>query len=161
MMGSTVRFRESAYPNPRPVAKLFAHARIVPPPQPVPSALRGSEISFGTLNFLTSGGFQPDSDRHRQAAEVKGITVGANAEHKIHPPTDHDHSEQVRWIGREPAPHEPFVTPTPTSPVTSDSEGGSRTGGKWIAGAVVAAILALVAWLLWRGQTEDPALVSL
>ena len=85
--------------------------------------------------------------------------MGANAEHKIHPPTDHDHSEQVRWIGREPAPHEPFVTPIP--PLTSDSEGGSRAGGKWIAGVVVAAILAVVAWILWRGQTEDPALVTL
>jgi HlyD family secretion protein len=85
--------------------------------------------------------------------------VGANAEHKIHPPTDHDHSEQVRWIGREPAPHEPLVTPT--GPLTSDSEGGSRTGGKWIAAAVVAAILALVAWLLWRGSAEDPALETL
>src|SRR3954447_9835574 len=96
---------------------------------------------------------------YRQAAVVKGITVGANAEHKIHPPTDHDHAEQVRWIGREPAPHEPFVTPIP--PLTSDSEGGSRTGGKWIAGVVVAAVLALVAWLLWRGQAEDPALITL
>ena len=83
--------------------------------------------------------------------------MGANAEHKIQPPTDH--SEQVRWIGREPAPHEPFVTPT--GPLTSDSEGGSRTGGKWIAAAVVAAILAVVAWLLWRGSAEDPALVTL
>ena len=85
--------------------------------------------------------------------------MGANAEHKILPPTDDDRSEQVRWIGREPAPHEPFVAPTP--PLTSDSVGGSRTGGKWIAGAVVAAVLALVAWILWRGHTEDPALVTL
>jgi RND family efflux transporter MFP subunit len=83
--------------------------------------------------------------------------VGANPEHKIHPPAGH--SEQVRWIGREPAPHEPFTTSPPLDP--ADTEGGSRSGGKWIAAAVVAAILAVVAWILWRGQAEDPALVTL
>src|SRR3954449_5863315 len=107
-MRFTVRFRESAYPLTKSLAKLFARDCIAPPPQPVSSALRGPEYSFGALNFLTSDGFQPDSDRTRQAAVVKGITVGANAEHKIHPPTDHDHAEQVRWIGREPeARHRP------------------------------------------------------
>src|SRR3954451_7845706 len=59
MMGSTVRFRESAYPYQGLLQSFFAHDGIVPPPQPVPSALRGSENSFGTLNFLTSDGFQP------------------------------------------------------------------------------------------------------
>ncbi len=83
--------------------------------------------------------------------------MGANPEHKIHPPAGH--SEQVHWIGREPAPHEPFTTSPPVLP--SDTEGGSRSGGKWIAAAVVAAILAVVAWILWRGQAEDPALVTL
>jgi HlyD family secretion protein len=83
--------------------------------------------------------------------------VGANAEHKIHPPTGH--AEPVSWIGREPAPQEPLVTPLP--PQTSDSEGGGSARGKWIAAAVAAAVLAVVGLILWRGHFEDPALVTL
>jgi HlyD family secretion protein len=83
--------------------------------------------------------------------------VGANAEHKIHPPAGH--SEPVSWIGREPAPQEPLITPIP--PQTSDSEGGGSARGKWIAVAVAAAVLAGVALILWRGHTDDPALATL
>jgi RND family efflux transporter MFP subunit len=83
--------------------------------------------------------------------------VGTNAEHKIHPPAGH--SEPVRWIGREPAPLEPLVTPIP--PQTSDSEGGGSARGKWIGAAVAAAVVAVVGLILWRGHTADPALVTL
>jgi HlyD family secretion protein len=83
--------------------------------------------------------------------------VGANAEHKIHPSTGLP--EPVRWIGREPAPHEPVVTPIP--PLPSDSEGGSPGRGKWLAAGVAAAIVVAVAYILWRGHTADPALVTL
>jgi HlyD family secretion protein len=83
--------------------------------------------------------------------------VGANAEHKIHPPAGH--SEPVRWIGREPAPLEPLVTPIP--PQTSDSEGGGSARGKWVGAAVAAAVVAVVGLILWRGHTADPALVTL
>jgi len=85
--------------------------------------------------------------------------VGANAEPKIHPPTGH--SDQVHWIGREPAPHEPFAPSPP--PLAAATEGGSTStgSGRWIAVAVFAAILTLVSWILWRGHTEDPALVTL
>ena len=85
--------------------------------------------------------------------------MGANAEPKVHPPAGH--SDQVRWIGREPAPHEPLAAGPPPSP--EDSEGGSPRTGRhgWIAIAVFAAIVALVSWILWRGHAEDPALVTL
>jgi HlyD family secretion protein len=83
--------------------------------------------------------------------------VGANAEHKIHPPAAH--SEPVSWIGREPAPQEPLITHLP--PQTSDSEGGGSARAKWIVAAVVAAVLAVVALILWRGHTDDPALATL
>jgi HlyD family secretion protein len=83
--------------------------------------------------------------------------VVAKAEHKIHPPADH--SEPVRWIGREPVPLEPLITSTP--PQTSDSEGGGSARGKWIAGAVAVAVVAVVGLILWRGHTVDPALVTL
>ena len=83
--------------------------------------------------------------------------MGANAEHKIHPAAGH--SEPVRWIGREPAPLEPLITPLP--PQTSDSEGGGSARGKWIAAAVAAAILAAVGLILWRGQTADPGVATL
>jgi RND family efflux transporter MFP subunit len=80
--------------------------------------------------------------------------VGANAEHKIHPPTAH--SDQVRWIGRDPPAQEPDLSP-------ADTEGGSTStgSGRWIAIAVFAVIVAVVSWILWRGHTEDPALVTL
>lgn len=83
--------------------------------------------------------------------------MGANPEHKIHPPAGH--SDQVHWIGREPAQHEPFTGSPPLVP--ADTAGGSHSGGKWIAGTVVAAVLALVVWILWRGHAEDPALATL
>ena len=51
--------------------------------------------------------------------------MGANPEHKIHLPAGH--SDQVHWINREAAPHEPFVAGTPSLP--ADTEGGSRSGG--------------------------------
>ena len=83
--------------------------------------------------------------------------MGSNAEHKIHPAAGHP--EPVRWIGREPAPLEPLITPLP--PQTSDSEGGGSARGKWIAAAVAAAILAAVGLILWRGHTADPGVVTL
>jgi len=83
--------------------------------------------------------------------------VGANAEHKIHSPTDH--SEPVRWIGREAAPQEPVLTPIP--PYTSDSEGGGSNRGKWIAVIVAAAVVVAVAAILYRGHTADPAMATL
>jgi RND family efflux transporter MFP subunit len=82
--------------------------------------------------------------------------VGANAEHKITPPVGH---EPVRWIGREPAPSETIVPVGP--PETLVSDGGGSARGKWIAGAVAAAVLAVVAVILWRGQTADPATATL
>jgi HlyD family secretion protein len=80
--------------------------------------------------------------------------VGANAEHKIHPPTGH--SDQVHWIGREAAPQDQVALP-------GDTEGGSTSTRTrtWIIVAVVAAIVAVVSWILWRGHTEDPASVAL
>ncbi len=83
--------------------------------------------------------------------------MGANPEHKIHPPAGH--SDPVRWIGREAAPLEPFTTAPP--PIRADLEGGRRSGGKWIAAVVVAAVLALVSWILWRGRAADAELPTL
>jgi len=83
--------------------------------------------------------------------------VGANAEHKLQPLTGHP--EPVRWIGREPAPQEPAVTPIPPQP--SDTEGGSTNRGVWIAIGVAAAIMVAVGYILWRGHSSDPALVTL
>jgi len=82
--------------------------------------------------------------------------VGANAEHKITPSVAH---EPVRWIGREPAPPETIVPVAPPGTLVSDGGGSAR--GKWIAGAVAAAVIAVVAVILWRGQTADPATATL
>ena len=84
--------------------------------------------------------------------------MGANAEHKINPPDVH--SDAVRWIGREPLPVEPVVPLLP--PQTSvPAGGGSNARPKWIAGAVAAAIIAVVAVILYRGHTADPAVLTL
>jgi HlyD family secretion protein len=81
--------------------------------------------------------------------------VGANAEHKINPPAGH---EPVRWIGREPA----SETVVPLAPAeTSVSDGGGSARAKWMAGAVAAAVIAVVAFILWRGHTADPAAATL
>jgi HlyD family secretion protein len=82
--------------------------------------------------------------------------VGANAEHKITPPATHD---PVRWIGREPVSQEAVVPLAP--PETSVSDGGGSARSKWIAGAVAAAVIAIVAAILWRGQAADPATATL
>jgi HlyD family secretion protein len=82
--------------------------------------------------------------------------VGANAEHKITPPVGH---EPVRWIGREPAPSETIVPVAPPGTLVSDGGGSARA--KWIAGAVAVAVIAVVAVILWRGQTADPAATTL
>ena len=92
MMGSTVRFRESAYP-----LTAALHHGIGPPPEAVPSALPGSEKEGAALNFSTSKCFQLDTPRLR-SSPLKGSPVGANAEPKINPPAGH--SDPVRWIGR-------------------------------------------------------------
>lgn len=78
--------------------------------------------------------------------------MGANAEHKINPPGDH---EPVRWIGREPVLPD-TVVPLGT-PETVVSDGGGTARSKWIAGTVAAAVLAVVGLILWRGHTADPA----
>lgn len=85
--------------------------------------------------------------------------MGANAEHKINPPGSH--SEAVRWIGRDPQVAEPPVVPL-IPPQTSVPAGGDNNArAKWIAGAVAAAVIALVAFILWRGHTADPAVLAL
>jgi HlyD family secretion protein len=84
--------------------------------------------------------------------------VGANAEHKINPPAGH---EPVRWIGREPvSPDTDTVVPL-GPPETSVSDGGGTARAKWMAAAVALAVLALVAFILWRGHTVDPAAATL
>jgi HlyD family secretion protein len=82
--------------------------------------------------------------------------VGANAEHKINPPTEH---EPVRWIGREPVSNDTIVPLGPPETLVSDGDGTARS--KWIAAAVAAAVLAVVAYILWRGHTADPAAATL
>ena len=82
--------------------------------------------------------------------------MGANAEHKINPQAGH---EPVRWIGREPALPDTVVPLGP--PETSVSDGGGTARAKWIAGAVAAAVLAVVGLILWRGHTADPAVATL
>jgi RND family efflux transporter MFP subunit len=90
--------------------------------------------------------------------------VGANAEHKINPTPGHHDS--VRWIGREAVPAEPVV-PEPIAPVhppltgTSVSDGGGSPRSKWIAAGVAAAVVAVVAFILWRGHTADPTVTAL
>ncbi len=82
--------------------------------------------------------------------------MGANAEHKINPPDGH---EQVRWIGREPVVPDPVLSPLP--PQTSVADGGDPARAKWTAIAVAAAVLAVVAFILWRGHTADNAAAAL
>ena len=82
--------------------------------------------------------------------------MGANAEHKINPQAGH---EPVRWIGREPALPDTIVPLGP--PGTSVSDGGGTARSKWIAGAVAAAVLAVVGLILWRGHTADPVAATL
>ncbi|MFL6602717.1 MAG: efflux RND transporter periplasmic adaptor subunit [Steroidobacteraceae bacterium] len=82
--------------------------------------------------------------------------MGANAEHKITPPGAH---EPVRWIGREPVSPEAVVPLAP--PETSVSDGGGSARAKWMAGAVAVAVIAIVAAILWRGQTTEPATATL
>ena len=81
--------------------------------------------------------------------------MGANAEHKVNPA----HADAVRWIGREPVTPEPVVPLIP--PQTSVPDGGGTARSKWIAGAVAAAVIAVVAFILWRGHTADPAALTL
>jgi len=76
--------------------------------------------------------------------------VGANAEPKINPQTGH---EPVRWIGREPAAPEPVIPLIP--PQVTVSDGGTSARAKWTAALVALAVLALVAFILWRGHTAD------
>jgi HlyD family secretion protein len=81
--------------------------------------------------------------------------VGANAEHKINPPAGH---EPVHWIAREPV----SDTVVPLDPrETSVSDGGGSARAKWMAAAVAAAVVAVVALILWRGHTADPAVATL
>jgi len=82
--------------------------------------------------------------------------VGANAEHKINPPTEH---EPVRWIGREPVSNDTIVPLAPPETLVSDGDGTARSG--WIAAVVAAAVLAVVAFILWRGHTADPVAATL
>jgi HlyD family secretion protein len=89
--------------------------------------------------------------------------VGANAEHKINSPsTGH---ETVRWIGREPGTADPDAVDAPTPPnvvpeASAPTDGGS-TRKRLIAVAVAAAVVALVAYILWRGHTDDAAVIAL
>lgn len=76
--------------------------------------------------------------------------MGANAEPKINPQTGH---EPVRWIGREPAAPEPVIPLIP--PQVTVSDGGTSARAKWTAALVALAVLALVAFILWRGHTAD------
>jgi HlyD family secretion protein len=88
--------------------------------------------------------------------------VGANAEPKINPQAGH--SEPVRRIGREPAHVEPVLPPIPppaANALGTDLSGGGGARAKWIAAGVVAAVLAVVGLILWRGHTADPALATL
>jgi HlyD family secretion protein len=101
--------------------------------------------------------------------------VGANAEHKINPTPAH---EPVRWIGREAAPAEPVIVPAdpivaaPDGPVvpmhppgtsvpTEGGTDGGSTRSKLIAIGVAAAVVAAVAFILWRGHTADPKVTAL
>jgi HlyD family secretion protein len=81
--------------------------------------------------------------------------VGANPEAKS--PIS-GHPEAVRWIGRDPASLETIVPLIPTQ-TSAPTEGGTRS--RWIAAGAVLAILAVVALILWRGQTADPAIAAL
>ncbi len=81
--------------------------------------------------------------------------MGANAEHKINPPAGHD---PVRWIGREPVAPEPVSLLPPPATVP---DGGSPLRAKLTVGAVAAAILAVVAFILWRGHSADSAAIAL
>lgn len=112
--------------------------------------------------------------------------MGANAEHKISPPG----TEPVRWIGREPAvtegmapalpqpvapggPYGAAAMPQPVAPAvpqgvppglppaTAASDGSGSPRSKLIAIGVAAAIVGLVAWILWRGHTADDAALAL
>lgn len=107
--------------------------------------------------------------------------MGANAEHKISPPG----SEPVRWIGREaaapegppsalppPVPHDAIVPALP-GPAVPDGIGlagapaavppasGGSARSRLIAVGVAAAIIAIVALILWRGHTAEDAAVAL
>jgi len=82
--------------------------------------------------------------------------VGVNAEHKISPAAGH---EPVRWIGREPAPAEVLVPPLPPDTAVPTSGGTARP--RLIAFGVAAAVLAVVAFILWRGHTADPTVLAL
>ena len=82
--------------------------------------------------------------------------MGAKPEHKTSPPIEH--SEAVRWIGREQAVPEPVVPLIPSQ--TSVSDGGS-VRSRWLAAAVAAGVLAVVGLILWRGHTADPAAATL
>jgi HlyD family secretion protein len=80
--------------------------------------------------------------------------VGANAEHKINPTTS---PEPVRWIGREP----PAEGAVPLPPTTSVPTAGGTGNSRWIALGVATAIIGAVAYILWRGHTEDPATAAM
>ena len=84
--------------------------------------------------------------------------MGSNAEHKINPQAGH---EPVRWIGREPALPDTIVPLGPPGASADTSDGGGTARSKWIAGAVAAAVLAVVGLILWRGHTADPAAATL
>jgi HlyD family secretion protein len=87
--------------------------------------------------------------------------VGANAEHKVNNPTTGH--ETVRWIGREPASTEHLAAEAAGEAVPQGATptDGGNTSSRLIAIAVATAIIALVAFILWRGHTADPAVVAL
>src|SRR5262249_412281 len=63
-------------------------------------------------------------------------------------------------IGREAAaPPEVVAPPRPVGP--PEREGGSTARHNWLVAGVVAAILAVVAAILWRGHTADPVVTAL
>lgn len=83
--------------------------------------------------------------------------MGANPEPKLELPAEHP--DAVRWISRDPTGLEQVVPLKPLQP--SVSEGGASARTKWIAGAVVALILIVVATVLLRSRTPDPGLAAL
>lgn len=94
--------------------------------------------------------------------------MGANAEHKISPTG----AEPVRWIGRDgagpevvapvlPAPAVPEGHSPALPPPSSASDGGGTPRSKLIAVGVAAAIIGVVALILWRGHTAEDAAVAL
>jgi len=82
--------------------------------------------------------------------------VGANAEHKINPPAGH---EPVRWIGAS------RCRPTRSCPslrrVLRYRMAAATARAKWMAGAVAVAVIAVVAFILWRGHTRTRQLQRL